>query len=177
MGEAALAAHRAGAVRVAIGRGSDFFGPWAVDSAFGGRVFYPALEGKAASFGGKLDLPKPATYIGDFGRALVILGERDEAPGRAWHVPNDRPEITQRQFAELLFRETGRPVKAGGVRKPMMALAGLFIPGARESVEMANCQFALLHPKSARVDKLLRHAYSSYRRAAHRHKRIPADAP
>ncbi len=136
MSEAALAAHRAGKVRVALGRGSDFFGPWALDSGFGSRVFYPALAGKAASFGGKLDLPHTATYIGDFGRALVILGERDEALGQAWHVPNDRPEITQRQFAELVYRETGHPVKAGGMGRLMLALGGLFIPAARESVEM-----------------------------------------
>jgi nucleoside-diphosphate-sugar epimerase len=36
----------------------------------------------------------------------------------------------------LVYREAGHPVKASGVSKPMMALAGLFIPGARESVEM-----------------------------------------
>jgi nucleoside-diphosphate-sugar epimerase len=136
LSEAALAAHGAGVARVAIGRGSDFFGPWALDSAFGDRVFYPALVGKAASFGGRLDLPHTATYIGDFGRALVVLGEREEALGQAWHVPGDRPEITQRQFAELIYRETGHPVKASGVSKSTMALAGLFIPGARESVEM-----------------------------------------
>jgi nucleoside-diphosphate-sugar epimerase len=136
MSEAALVAHKAGKVRVTLGRGSDFFGPWAVDSGFGDRVFYPALAGKAASFGGKLDLPHTATYIVDFGRALVILGGRDEALGQAWHVPSDRPRITQRQFAELLYRETGHPMKASGVSKAMMALAGLFIPGARETVEM-----------------------------------------
>jgi nucleoside-diphosphate-sugar epimerase len=136
MSEAALAAHQAGKVRVTLGRGSDFFGPWAVDSGFGSRVFYPALAGKAASFGGKLDLPHTATYIGDFGKALVLLGERDEALGQAWHVPSDRPQITQRQFAELLYRETGHPVQASGVTRWMMALAGLFIPGARETVEM-----------------------------------------
>ncbi len=136
MAEAALAAHRAGQVPVALGRGSDFFGPWVLDSGFGDRVFYPALAGKGASFGGKLDLPHTATYIEDFGRALVILGERDAALGRAWHVPNDRPQITQRQFAELVFAETGHPVKASGVSKTMMRLAGLFIPGAREVVEM-----------------------------------------
>jgi nucleoside-diphosphate-sugar epimerase len=136
MSEAALAAHRAGKVRVALGRGSDFFGPWVLDSAFGDRVFYPALVGKAASFGGRLDLPHTATYIGDFGRALVILGERDEALGQAWHAPNDRPQLTQRQFAELVYRETGHPVKASGMGKLMMQLGGLFIPGARETVEM-----------------------------------------
>ncbi len=136
MSEAALAAHKAGKVRVALGRGSDFFGPWALDSGFGDRVFYPALAGTAASFGGKLDMPHTATYINDFGRALVILGERDEALGQAWHVPSDCPQITQREFAELVYRETGHPVKAGGMGKLMLALGGLFIPAARESVEM-----------------------------------------
>ena len=129
MSETALAAHKAGKVQVTLGRGSDFFGPWALDSGFGDRVFYPALAGKAASFGGKLDLPHTATFIGDFGKALVILGERGEALGQAWHVPSDRPQITQRQFAELLYRETGHPVKASGVSKLMMSMAGLFIPG------------------------------------------------
>lgn len=136
MAEAALAAHRAGKVAVTMGRGSDFFGPWALGSTHGERVFYPALAGKAASFAGKLDLPHSVTYIEDFGKALVILGERQEALGRAWHVPNDRPQITQRQFAELVFAETGHPVKASGMGKLMMALGGLFIPEARESVEM-----------------------------------------
>jgi nucleoside-diphosphate-sugar epimerase len=119
-----------------MGRGSDFFGPWVLDSAFGDRVFYPALAGKGANFGGKLDLPHTATTIEDFGRALVILGEREEALGRAWHVPNDRPQITQRQFAELVFAETGHPVKASAMGKTMMRIGGLFIPGAREMVEM-----------------------------------------
>lgn len=136
MSEAALAAHKAGKVQVALGRGSDFFGPWVLGSSHGERVFYPALVGKSASFGGKLDLPHTVTYIEDFGRALVILGERDEALGQAWHVPNDRPQITQRQFAELVFAETGHPFKASGMGKLMMALGGLFIPEARESVEM-----------------------------------------
>lgn len=136
MSEAALAAHKAGKAPVALGRGSDFFGPWVLDSGFGDRVFYPALAGKGASFAGKLDLPHTATFIEDFGKALVILGEREEALGRAWHVPNDRPQITQRQFAELVFAETGHPVKASGMGKTMMRIGGIFIPGARETVEM-----------------------------------------
>lgn len=137
MAEAALAAHRAGKVPVAIGRASDFFGPWALGSSHGERVFYPALAGKAASFAGKLDLPHTTTYIADFGRALVLLGERDEALGQAWHVPNDQPQITQRQFAELAFEEVGLPPKVSGMGKLMLRLGGLFIPAAREMVEMA----------------------------------------
>jgi nucleoside-diphosphate-sugar epimerase len=136
MSEAALAAHRDGKLQVALGRGSDFFGPWATDSSHGDRVIYPALAGGGASFAGKLDLPHTTTYISDFGRALVILGERDEALGQAWHVPNDCPEITQRQFAELVYREAGQPLKVSGMGKAMLRLGGLFIPGAREVVEM-----------------------------------------
>jgi nucleoside-diphosphate-sugar epimerase len=137
MAEAALAAHRAGKVQVAIGRASDFFGPWALGSSHGERVFYPALAGKAASFLGKLDIPHTTTYIPDFGRALVLLGERDEALGRVWHVPNDQPQITQRQFAALIFEEAGLPPKVSGMSKLMLRLGGLFIPSAREMVEMA----------------------------------------
>ena len=136
MTQAALSAHQDGKVQVAIGRGSDFFGPWVTDSSHGERVFTPALAGKAASFAGDLDAPHTATYIGDFGRALVVLGERQEALGQAWHVPNDRPSITQRQFAELVFADTGHPVKASGMGKTMMRIGGIFIPGARETVEM-----------------------------------------
>lgn len=136
MSEAALAAHQAGKVQVALGRGSDFFGPWALGSSLGERVFYPALAGKSSSFVGRLDVSHTATYIKDFGRALAVLGQRDEALGRAWHVPNDRPRITQGEFAELIFGELGQPVKASAMGKFMLRLGGLFIPEARESVEM-----------------------------------------
>ena len=137
MAEAALVAHQASKVQVAIGRASDFFGPWALGSSHGERVFTPALAGKAASFFGKLDIPHTATYVSDFGRALVLLGERDEALGQAWHVPNDRPQITQRQFAELIFQEVGLPPKVSRMGKLMLRLGGLFVPAARETVEMA----------------------------------------
>lgn len=136
MSAAALAAHRAGQVRVAIGRGSDFFGPYAFGSSLGDRVFYPALVGKAAQMGGRLDVPHTYTYTADFGKALVILGEHAEALGQAWHVPNDQPTITQRQMATLIYEAVGQPTKVSAVSKGMMQLAGLFIPGAREMVEM-----------------------------------------
>jgi nucleoside-diphosphate-sugar epimerase len=136
MADAALAAHREGRLPVAIGRGSDFFGPWVLDSLLGDRVFPPALRGKAANFAGNLDAPHTATYIKDFGRALAVLGEREEALGQAWHVPNDCPEITQRQFGEMLFRDVGRLAKLASTGRAMMAFGGLFIPAARESLEM-----------------------------------------
>lgn len=136
MAQDALAAHRDGKVRVALGRASDFFGAYGQGSALGERVFAPALAGKNASLVGNLDAPHSYTYLADFGRALVVLGGRVEALGKAWHVPNDRPDITQREFMNLVFQEIGLPPKMSGMGKTMMRIGGLFIPEAREGVEM-----------------------------------------
>jgi nucleoside-diphosphate-sugar epimerase len=102
----------------------------------GERVFYPALAGKAAQFGGSLDQPHSFTYIGDFGRTLAALGANESALGGIWHVPNDRPRITQREFATLLFAEIGKPVKVSTMGRTMLRLAGFFVPEAYEMVEM-----------------------------------------
>jgi nucleoside-diphosphate-sugar epimerase len=136
MTEALFAAHRAGTVRAAAARGSDFFGPGVLGSVVGERVFGPAIQGKKAQFTGQLDLPHTFTYIRDFGEAMVLLGEREEALGQAWHVPNDRPRITQREFGELIFADLGIPPKMSGMGRTMMRLGGLFVPEARETVEM-----------------------------------------
>jgi nucleoside-diphosphate-sugar epimerase len=136
MAEAALAAHRAGRVRVAIGRGSDFFGPYVLGSLLGERALAPALAGKAAQLVGDLDVPHTATYIEDFGKALVILGEREEALGQAWHVPNDQPTITQRQLMALVFDEIGKPPKLSAASGWMLQLVAPFVPPAREVLEM-----------------------------------------
>jgi nucleoside-diphosphate-sugar epimerase len=133
--EMALEAHQTGAVTVAIGRGSDFYGPGVRESLNGERVFVPALQGKAAQFTGSVDLPHTLTYIEDFGKALVILGEHDSALGQAWHVPN-APTLTQRQWTTLLYEQLGQPLKIGTVNKWVLSVVGLFMPAAGEVVEM-----------------------------------------
>jgi nucleoside-diphosphate-sugar epimerase len=135
MDEMIMAAHQAGQVRAAIGHGSDFYGPGVLDSTLGERAIVPALQGKSASLIGKLDLPHTYTYIKDFGRALVILGQRDEALGQHWNVPNP-PTLTQRELMTLFFQEIGLPPKMSGMGKLMMTLGGLFVPEARETAEM-----------------------------------------
>jgi nucleoside-diphosphate-sugar epimerase len=131
-----LAADKAGRVRVAIGRGSDFFGPWAIDSLYGERLFKPAMQGKAAQMVGNLDMPHTATYTGDFGRALVTLGENESALGQVWHVPNDTPTLTQRQFVNLVFEELGGEPRMSSAGPLMMRMLGLFVPVLREVSEM-----------------------------------------
>jgi nucleoside-diphosphate-sugar epimerase len=136
LSRSAFAAHREGKVRVTAARGSDFFGPWGLPSSMGERAIYPLLHGKAAQMVGRLDLPHSMTYIPDFAKALILLGERDEANGEAWHVPNDMPEITQGEMVRMLAEEAGVQPKMSGMGRAMMWIGGLFIPEAKESVEM-----------------------------------------
>ena len=132
----AFMAHKKGAVRVTAARGGNFFGPWGTDSTMGARVFYPLLHGKPAQLIGRTDLPHTHTYIKDFGTAMVLLGERDEADGQAWHVPNDQPRMSQGELVRLFAEAAGVELKMNSMGKFMMSIGGLFIPEARESVEM-----------------------------------------
>ncbi|MGA7194550.1 MAG: SDR family oxidoreductase [Anaerolineales bacterium] len=137
MSNAAFAAYRAGKLRVTVGRGSDFFGPWGLSTAvMGERTFYPMLQGKSANLIGNIDVPHTHTYLPDFGKALVILGERSEADGQAWHVPNDNPRVTQREMVKMIAAEMGMEPKMSTMGKTIMWIGGLFIPMAKESVEM-----------------------------------------
>jgi nucleoside-diphosphate-sugar epimerase len=133
----AFEAHQAGKVRVTTGRGSDFFGPWGLMTAvMGVRTFYPMLAGKPAQLIGDIDLPHTHTYIPDFGKALIILGEHDEADGQAWHVPNDNPRVTQREMVKMIAAEMGIEPKLSAMGRMMMQFGGLFVPEAKETVEM-----------------------------------------
>ena len=136
MSRAAFEAHQAGKLRVTAARGSDFFGPWGLPSSMGERAIYPLLHGKAAGLIGNVNLPHTHTFTKDFGRALVILGERAEADGQAWHVPNDLPRVTQREMAAMFAEELGVESKFSAMGKLMMWIGGFFVPEAKESVEM-----------------------------------------
>jgi len=133
---ALMEAHRAGKVRVAMARGSDFYGPGVLGSALGERTIVHLLQGKSAEVMGTLDSPHTYTYINDFGEALAILGEHDEALGQAWHVPNP-PTLTQRELVTLFFKEAGLEPRFRVMGKLIMMMGGLFIPAAKEMVEMA----------------------------------------
>jgi nucleoside-diphosphate-sugar epimerase len=135
--QAACAAHLAGHVRVTSVRGSDYFGPWGLTSMLGERTFIPLLKGKAANLIGNVDVPHTQTYIPDFARAMVIVAESDMADGHAWHVPNDRPDITQREMVTMIAREMGVEPRFQAMGRTMMRIAGWFIPAAHEMVEMA----------------------------------------
>jgi nucleoside-diphosphate-sugar epimerase len=135
MSEELIEAHKSGKVRVAVGRASDFFGPRVLTSAAGEQVFGRAVAGKSAQVAGDPDQPHTYTYAPDIGRGLVVLGEREEALGRAWHLPSSET-VTTRRFVETIFEEVGKPARVQVAPKILLRAMGLFNPPLRETIEM-----------------------------------------
>ncbi len=128
-------AHEKGGVQVAVGRAADFFGPRVLLSAMGDRIMYPLVQGNTAQVLGNPDMPHTYTYMPDIGRALAILGTRDEATGDIWHLPN--PEtLTTRAFIERAAGIAGVEPKIQAAPELGVRMFGLFNPQVREVVEM-----------------------------------------
>ena len=128
--EALMKANADGRVRATIGRGSDFFGPHAMNSSVGVRVFGRLLRGRSAQVLGNPDVPHTVTFIDDFARALITLGSHDESLGEVWHVPNAET-VPVRRFVELIAEQTGGTAKVQPMPSWMLAIVGLFNPDVR----------------------------------------------
>ncbi|HYO43628.1 MAG TPA: NAD-dependent epimerase/dehydratase family protein [Candidatus Limnocylindrales bacterium] len=126
-----LARHQRGEVEVAIGRSSDYFGPFGVNTGAGERAFGAIVTGKPAAGVGSVDKPHTFSYLPDLARAMVILGDRDEAAGRAWHLPVTDP-ITVRALMERAAAVAGVPAKVRVDGPLALTFAGLFVPMVRE---------------------------------------------
>jgi nucleoside-diphosphate-sugar epimerase len=136
LAELRLGADRRGDVRVAIGRASDFFGANLEYSAWSDRFYQRVLAGKPAECVGDPDEKHSYTYAEDVARALVTLGERDEALGSVWHLPTPPAEST-RALTERLGRALGLPnITVKHVPRLMLRVGGLFQPVLREMIEM-----------------------------------------
>jgi len=129
--ELLLGAHRAGRVRVALGRASDYFGPGGVNTVNGPTIFAAALAGRTARWIGPLDIPHSVSYLPDIASGLILLGDHDEADGQAWHLPAAEP-VTGRQFLELVFAQLDRPAKLAGLSRSLQRTLGLVNPTVRE---------------------------------------------
>ena len=123
--------HRAGRLRVAIGRASDYYGPSAVNSAVGEQFFAAVARGKGPRWMGRLDQPHVLSFLPDIAAGLVTLGEHPEADGEAWHLPVS-PALTGAEWSERTAAIAGREVKPSTVTRPMLVALGLFMPLLRE---------------------------------------------
>lgn len=128
--ELLLKAHADAKLRAVIGRGSDFFGPHAVVSTVGDRVFGRMVAGKPAQVLGDPDLPHTVIFIDDFARALITLGSHDESFGEVWHVPSAET-ITIRRLVGLIAEQTHGRARPRRTPSWLLAVGGLFNPDVR----------------------------------------------
>jgi nucleoside-diphosphate-sugar epimerase len=139
----ALAAHRAGRVRVTEARASDFYGPGVRATGHLGEQFVPRLIAgrKPRLMQGDLDAPHSFTHVGDVARTLVTLASDERAWGRPWHVPTDRA-IPIREVAARMARIAGVPDPGVQVLpRAAIRVGGLAVPFLRELAEV-RYQFA-----------------------------------
>lgn len=129
-------AHRREEIRAVSGRASDFFGPGVTQSALGDRFWSQLLSGRSINWFGNPEALHSFTYLPDFAGALITLGGRSDALGRAWHVPS-LPPMSLRAFAS-------KAAKIAGVANPkirrtpraLLRLISLFNRSAGELIEM-----------------------------------------
>lgn len=148
-----MSAHAAGTVHAAIGRASDFYGPWGRQSMAGERLFDPALVGKTTRVLGDPDLPHTFTYLGDFARGLVTLGTNDPAFGQVWHIPSAET-LSTREFARLVFEAAGQPLKLGLMPSALLTVLAMVNPtlrAVREQQYQREAPWVVDHSKFVRA--------------------------
>ncbi|MEU1965081.1 NAD-dependent epimerase/dehydratase family protein [Micromonospora sediminicola] len=135
----ALAAHRAGRARVTEVRGSDYIGVGGTSLAM--MVLPRVLTGRRVFLPVDWDAPHTWTYVPDVARTLVAAATDPRAWGRAWHVPS-APALSMRDLADRTAARAGAPApKLTRMPYPVLWLAGVANPFARELRETAH-QFA-----------------------------------
>ena len=116
-----------------VGRSADFYGPAASTSVFNTFAIDNVAAGKAPVWLFDAHQLHSMTYTPDIGEALAVLGTDERARGGVWHLPT-APALTGTEYVEIA---------AGGAapHKTMSAatlrLGALFVPAARETLEMA----------------------------------------
>lgn len=144
-----MEAHRSGSIRATIGRASDFYGPSVLTSHAGERLFPAALAGKPAQLLSNPDSPHTYTYIKDFAKGLVILGEAEEALGEAWHIPSGET-MTTRRFIELVYKTAGTVPVIKVLPRPVLNGMAMVVPlmrALKEQLYQFDQPFVVDHSK------------------------------
>ncbi|MFI0487436.1 NAD-dependent epimerase/dehydratase family protein [Actinomadura sp. 9N215] len=134
MWEDALAAHKAGRIRMTELRGSDYYGPGSTDAGPVGEVRFvkPLLAGKRVTYLSDPSVPHAWTYLPDVAEALAIAGTDERAWGRPWHVPTG-PAVSPLHVAERLCEIAGAPApRVSALPRPVFNVIGLFNPLVKE---------------------------------------------
>lgn len=126
-----------GAIKAAIARAVDFYGPGVTDkSAAGVLVFANMKKGKKAQWFINPDVPRSYNYTPDAARALYLLATDEWSFGQVWHLPSIQPAFTGRQFIRVAAKYMHASDKVSVLPKWMLKMTGWFNPFMKEAYEM-----------------------------------------
>lgn len=135
-----LAAHKDGKIKGVVSRATDVYGPNVEHGIGSDLVFGPAMNGKAVSFLGKLDVPHAYIFSDDYARTLITLGEQEKAHGEIWHAPSPEP-ITPRQLLQMIFDELGVQPKIRVADGMLLTMLAIFSSQMRRIKKEKHYQF------------------------------------
>jgi nucleoside-diphosphate-sugar epimerase len=127
---------KAGWITAAIARSADFYGPGTGNSTIMKLVFDKFAAGAKASWLVNDSVRYSLTFAPDAGRSLAVLAGSPQAWGQTWHVPTCSTPVTARDLIALAAQAFGVPSRHSILSRPMIWLAGIFVPLIRESYEM-----------------------------------------
>ena len=130
---ATLATAQDDGLGLTIARSADFYGPGASTSVFNGMVIDAVVAGKAPTWLLDATLPHSMTYTPDIGTALAVLGTDPRGRNGVWHVPTS-PALTGEEYLTVA---SGEGQKHKVMSKAMLRIGGLFVPAAREALELS----------------------------------------
>jgi nucleoside-diphosphate-sugar epimerase len=128
-----LAAGRQRGLDYTVGRSADFYGPGATTSVFNTMALDRVAAGEEPTWLLDSSQPHSMTYTPDIGSALAVLGTDARGRGGVWHLPT-APALTGEEY---LAMATEGKLRHRVMTMATMRFGALFIPDAREALEMA----------------------------------------
>ncbi|MBY8965218.1 MAG: NAD-dependent epimerase/dehydratase family protein [Algiphilus sp.] len=123
-------------VQATICRAPEFYGPGKTQSITNSTVIAPLKAGKQAKVFVRDDTLRTLIYTPDASRAMVLIGNTEDAYGQSWHLPCDDARLTYRQFIELAAEIFGTAARYRVLKPWQLRLAGLFSAQVRDAAEL-----------------------------------------
>ncbi len=113
----------------------DFYGPQVHVSTLQNALM-EAANGQTVNWLGKPATPREYIYVPDAMRIAAEIGRRPEALGAHWCLPGSGP-LSGRQFADIVGRDLGHPVKLRGAGLTTLRLVSLVKKDLRGLLQIA----------------------------------------
>lgn len=128
---------KAGTLKAAIAKATDFYGPRCIDKSAPGILVFERMKKKLGSqWFINANKPRAFSYTPDCAKAMYMLATSDKAFGQVWHLPVAQPTPTGKEFIAMAARYMGATTKVQVLPKWLLKIFGWFNPFMKEMYEM-----------------------------------------